>query len=364
MAIETNIHSDLAVAPGEYLQEILEETGLTQADLARRTGRPVQAINEIVKGNKSITPDTALQFEAVLGVPAQLWTGLENEYQLVRAKQRAAEDLEAEKPLMQRFPFKEMAAIGWVGHTQKPLERVRELRRFFGVSSLRHVPSIGAYAPAFRHARGKRPCPQAVAAWLCGGEHEARATETAAFDAKRLQKTLAEIRGLTVVHEPGEAIVQLNRVLADCGVAFVLRPHLPKTYLTGATFWLRADNKAVLMMSIRGSWADIFWFTLFHELCHILKHDKRRTFVDYEGAEDPEIAEQEAEADAFARHTLILPHDWQAFIKGAEFSAESIAAFADRLAIAPGIVTGRLQRENLIPYNRHDFRVRLRWGKP
>lgn len=114
MATGTSIQSDLAIAPGEYLLEILDEAGLSQADLTRRTGRPVQAVNEIIKGSKSITPDTALQLETVLAVPAHIWTGLENEYQLVLAKQRAAKELAGEKPLMQRFPYKEMANIGWV----------------------------------------------------------------------------------------------------------------------------------------------------------------------------------------------------------------------------------------------------------
>lgn len=364
MAIEATVHSDLAIPPGEYLQEVLDEFGLKQVDLANRTGRPVQAINEIVKGNKSITPDTALQFETVLGVPAHIWTGLENEYQLVRAKQRAADDLESDKPVMRRFPFKEMAEIGWVKHTRKPLERVRELRRFFGVSALAHVPNVGAYAPAFRHARGRSPCPHAVAAWLCGGEHEARSIETEAFDTTKLKRSVPAIRELTRHDEPAEAVHELRRLLASCGVAFVLKPHLPRTYLTGATFWLRAENKAALMMSIRGSWADIFWFTLFHELCHILKHDKRRTFVDYEGVEDPAIAQQEAEADAFARDTLIPPASWQAFLENTRHSKADIAAFAQDLEIAPGIVTGRLQREGYIPYTRHDFRVRLVWNRP
>lgn len=362
MATETSIRSDLAIAPGEYLLELLEETGVSQTDLARRTGRPVQAINEIVKGNKSITAETALQFETVLGVPAHIWTGLESEYQLVLAKQRAAEEIESDKPLVKNFPFKQMADIGWVAHTRKQIERVFELRRFFEVSSLRHIPAVGAYAPAFRQASGRTPSSHAVAAWLCGGERDAKQIETASFDKKHLHEVLIPIRALTCRDDFSEAIEELQSLLAKSGVAFILRPHLPKTYLTGATFWLRGQNKAALMMSIRGSWADIFWFTLFHEICHILHHKKRSTFVDFEGVDDPETMDQEAEADAFARDTLIPAEDWQTFVGHHDFSADSIFSFAERLSVAPGIVTGRLQREQFIPYTRHDFRTRLRWA--
>ncbi|MDA3919701.1 MAG: HigA family addiction module antitoxin [Salinisphaera sp.] len=362
MATDTIIQSDLAIAPGEYLLEVLEEAGVSQTDLARRTGRPVQAINEIVKGNKSITAETALQFEAVLGVPAHIWTGLESEYQLVLAKQRAAEELENDKPLVKNFPFKEMAGIGWVKNTRNQTERIFELRRFFEVSSLQNIPTVGAYAPAFRHATGRTPSSHAVAAWLCGGEHDAKEIETAAFDRKRLRDVIDPIRALTCRENFGKAIEELQSLLAESGIAFILRPHLPKTYLTGATFWLRGQDKAALMMSIRGSWADIFWFTLLHEICHILKHKKRSTFVDFEGVDDPEITDQEAEADAFARDTLIPAEDWQTFVGRHDFSADSIFSFAERLALAPGIVTGRLQREQFIPYTRHDFRTWLRWA--
>ena len=65
MATDTQLISDLPVPPGEYLQEVVDELGVTQADLARRMGRPAQAINEIIKGEKAITPETALQLEQV-----------------------------------------------------------------------------------------------------------------------------------------------------------------------------------------------------------------------------------------------------------------------------------------------------------
>ncbi|RJS91150.1 HigA family addiction module antitoxin [Salinisphaera sp. Q1T1-3] len=362
MATETDIRSDLAIAPGEYLQEVLADAGLSQKDLAQRTGRPAQAINEIIKGVKAITPDTAIQLETVLGVPAHIWTGLESEYRLALARQEEARALAEERPLMRKFPFKEMADIGWVAYTQKRDERIRELRRFFGVSSLMNVENVGAYAPAFRHAEHRSPSQLAVAAWIKGGEHDAKRIETAAFDRKKLEARVSTIRALVTNRDAVDAIARLRAVLAECGVALVLRPHLTKTYLTGATFWMKSQNKAVLMMSLRGKWADIFWFTLFHELCHILKHEKRQTFVDFEGVSTPGITEQEDEADAYAQEALIPSAYWHAFVSDQDFSARAIAKFAARVDTAPGIVTGRLRREEFIAPNRHDFRDRLDWS--
>ncbi len=77
---------DVAIAPGETLAETLEALGMSQAELARRTARPVQAINEIVHGKKAITAATALALEQALGVPAHVWMHLEADYRLTAAR--------------------------------------------------------------------------------------------------------------------------------------------------------------------------------------------------------------------------------------------------------------------------------------
>lgn len=85
MATE-RIWPDLAIPPGEFLAETLEEARISQAALAKQMDRPAQAINEIVRGKKEITPETALQLEAALGIPAHIWTRLEADYQLTKAR--------------------------------------------------------------------------------------------------------------------------------------------------------------------------------------------------------------------------------------------------------------------------------------
>jgi HTH-type transcriptional regulator/antitoxin HigA len=78
--------SDLVVAPGEVLAEELTARGLTQSQLARQMGRPLQAVNEIVRGKKRITGETALQLAEALGTSAELWMRLEADYELNRAR--------------------------------------------------------------------------------------------------------------------------------------------------------------------------------------------------------------------------------------------------------------------------------------
>ena len=86
MATRTDAYPDVAIPPGEYLAEEIEARGISQKELAHRMGRPANAINEIIKGKKAITAETALQLEAVLAeIPARFWLNLETDYQLTKA---------------------------------------------------------------------------------------------------------------------------------------------------------------------------------------------------------------------------------------------------------------------------------------
>ena len=95
MMTRESFHSDLAIPPGEYLGEVLSELGMTKNELARRMNRPAPKLSAIFNGEKAITPDTALQLENVVGVPAHIWIGLESEYRLTLARNQYLEKLGA-----------------------------------------------------------------------------------------------------------------------------------------------------------------------------------------------------------------------------------------------------------------------------
>jgi HTH-type transcriptional regulator/antitoxin HigA len=176
-----------------------------------------------------------------------------------------------------------------------------------------------------------------------------------------LKAGLADIRRL--INAPAERFAHvLKNALANHGVALVVLPHLPRTYAHGATFWL-SPEKAVVMMSIRGSWADIFWFSLFHELGHVLLHGNRMTFIE-DGYTDPEQLKQEDAANQFAADVLIPPERHAQLTSLPLLTAKKITACAQIMGVHPGVVVGRLQHDGLIPQvtplNR--LRTRLKWA--
>jgi HTH-type transcriptional regulator/antitoxin HigA len=354
MAIEKRVYSDLPIPPGEYLAEVLAAKGMAQAELARRIGRPIQAVNEIIKGEKAITPATAIQLERALDVPAHIWTGLESRYQLIKARLEERKHLQKESTFLPRTPYKQLADLDYVERTRDSEHKIRELHRFYGVSSLAYLSEIKAYQASFRCGATREASRYALAAWLRCAELRAVKVPAEPFDKRKLRGALGDIRALST-KGPDEFMPKLERLLSQCGVVLVLLPHFPKTYAHGATFWIRPD-KAVLLMSIRGKWADIFWFSLFHEIGHILLRQKK-TYID-DGSTLPELVRQEKEADQFAKISLIGAESFDKFIRNGDFGEAAVKALAREVGISEGIVVGRLQYEGLLKYDSELNRIR------
>src|SRR3990172_2331228 len=104
---------DYAVLPGDTLKETIDALGMSQADLAERTGRPKKTINEIIQGKAAITPETALQLEKVLGVPASFWNTCEQQYREYLAKKREEQGLLEEIEWLKKIPVRDMIKNRW-----------------------------------------------------------------------------------------------------------------------------------------------------------------------------------------------------------------------------------------------------------
>ena len=77
--------------PGEFLRDELEARGWSQGDFAEITGRPIQAINEILSGRRGITPEMARRLAAALGTSAEFWMNLQTAYDLSAVQHDSSE---------------------------------------------------------------------------------------------------------------------------------------------------------------------------------------------------------------------------------------------------------------------------------
>ena len=128
---------DYAIAPGETLAETLESLGMTQAELAEKMGRPKKTINEIIKGKSALTPETAIQLERVLGIPAHFWNNLEKNYREDLARIEEHERLKEAANWLEELPVIEMRAAGWIDKDADEAETADQALRVFGVGSVK-----------------------------------------------------------------------------------------------------------------------------------------------------------------------------------------------------------------------------------
>ncbi|MBD1925140.1 HigA family addiction module antidote protein [Trichocoleus sp. FACHB-90] len=362
-AIQNQYTPNYVSPPGETLEEILEEREMTQAELAERTGRPKKTISEIINGKAAITPETALQLERVLGVPASFWNNRERLYREALAHQEERDRLSEQVAWLDQIPVKDMIKRKWIQSYQDKVEQLREVLNFFAVASPEQWKECWCdIFVDFRKSQAFQSDPGAVAAWLRWGENEAAKIKCLSYDANKFKNVLQQIRALTVQPPDifqGEAV----QLCATAGVAVVFVPELPRTRVCGATRWLN-PNKALIQLSLRYKSDDQLWFAFFHESGHILLHSKRNTFLERNGVQDAEDQDKEQEADKFAADILIPPAQLKRFLASSQYrSKAAIRQFADEIGIAPGIVVGRLQHDKVLQLSHcNGLKRRFQWA--
>jgi addiction module HigA family antidote len=264
--------------PGKTLKETLKALGMKQPELAKRTGRPLKTINEIINGKASITSETAFQLETVLSVPATFWLNRQNQYDESLARNKQTVEMHQFTAWSEEFPIKEMVKrLGFPNHTNA-IDRTKELLSFFGVASPfqweKYWLGLDTH---YRQSTNVSIDLYALSVWLRHGENEAQKIECKDFSIAQFKNCLSEIRLLTT-EIPDVFVPKLKELCASSGVAFVLVRDLPRTYVCGATRWL-ASNKALIQQGIRYKTNDQFWFTFFHEAAHIIKHSSEELIL-------------------------------------------------------------------------------------
>lgn len=353
-----------AVAPGEVLLETLQERGMTQAELAQRMARPAKTINEIIKGKAAITPETAIQLERTLGISARFWIGMEVAYREALARSHAREELELSAAWADKFPVRELVQRHLISRRKSKAEVVEELLSFFQVSSPdafeRHWATSTA---AFRASPAFAASQAAVAAWLRWGEIEAARLEVDPYDAHRFRLLLPEIRPLTRRSPFMQVVNRLRKTCLEAGVIVLMIPELKGTHLSGATH--RAERNPIIQLSLRHKSDDHFWFTFFHEAAHVLHSSRGQRFVDGEdfadaGSDSPD----EQAANEFARNTLLPLAEYEAFVQRDDFSEVAVRSFAEEQKVSPGIVVGRLQRDDHLPsHHLNNLKKPIQWAQ-
>lgn len=336
-----------AVPPGAMLEEWLEEQGMTQSECANRIGLSAKALNQMIRGHAPITHETALRLESVTHVPARTWNAMQALYAEDSARLARREVLEGQLGFLEEIPVSALRKLGVV--TAPARDKVATLIQvldFFGVADAHAWRRLWqSPAAAFRKSPAFVSNPGAVAAWLRLGERAAAGQSCAGFSKPTLEASLGELRSLSLEHEIGSALPEITRLCTSAGVRVVFVPEVPGARCSGATRLI--GGRPLVQLSSRHRTDDQFWFTLFHELGHVLLHPRAEIFID-DDQYSAEREQQEFEANQFSANVLI-PVECEPEFSRLRALAE-IESFAQRLGVAPGIVVGRLQHEGLISF--------------
>jgi len=310
----------------------LEQRGLQQKDLIPIIGSKSR-VSEVLSGKRRLTVPMVRRLSAHLEIPVSA---------LVGEPQPESKLLDAEPPLSL---VREIVKRGWVAGGRVTAKNAREfVSRLFEMVGTSDTSA--AYLRGSIHAGIAGPVNlYAIRLWIARVLIKSREQKSGRAKFRRESFGEAELRQLAHLSgfETGPALAR--EYLLKHGVILVVESHLPGTGLDGAAA-LDTDGTPVIGLTLRHDRLDNFWFTLFHECVHIIKHLERpgETFVD--DTERPYDSDaKELEANRLARDTLIPQDAWRRSPASRFRTPDAIRTLAEELKIHPAVVAGRIRRE-------------------
>ncbi|MDR0849204.1 MAG: ImmA/IrrE family metallo-endopeptidase [Propionibacteriaceae bacterium] len=324
-----------AVPTGEFIQEWMDDNGVNAAEMSRRLGVTPKHVSELLRGKVGLSADMAITLERVTGITSRFWNGIEAQYRSDLVRLEAEAVLVAQLPQAKAYPLNYLRKLGFID--AEPYDKagvVEQVLSFFRVASMDALDSTWCQGVAYRKAAIANPKSKHLLTWLTVAERDVVFSALQPFDKDALQELLPKLRALSL-GDPDAYIAQLIDNLSGVGVALRIVPEVPGLGVHGATRWL--DHHPIIQLSLRGKADDQLWFTLFHELGHVLLHEDRGLYLT---ADD---SETEQEADRFAADILIPSEMAVALPRGRNLG--EVERLAAEIGVAPGIVLGRVQRD-------------------
>lgn len=348
-----------ASPPGRTIHARLDELGLDVSEFAERLGTSAKVASGLLDGRETITVDIARRLSRTIGASAEFWVSRDCQYRddLIRVET---------DQWLDEMPVKEMTKFGWISQQSDWVLRADECLSFFGVEDVatwRHTYEPMLAATRMRISAAVPSRHPAVAAWLRKATCEAEALTAASWNASVLRDSLDAVKALTRNKNPGDFLPKLRNLLASAGVALVVLRALPGCPASGAALFLSPD-RAMIAVSGRFLADDQFWFTVMHEIAHLLLHEPDQAILDDPYSRDAVDSPDEQEANRFAAD-MLLPADVRARAHARAMTHRDVISLALAAGVSPGIVVGQLQFAGLIKHDQlNRLKRRYKWSGP
>lgn len=340
----------IAFHPGYYIKEIVEDSGLTQADFARRMDTTPKNLSILLKGEQAISLDIAMKLSRMLGTSVEYWLNLQKNYETLVAEFKLQEELQKEKEIFKLIDYNYFCKnFGLPELPRKTELQIEKVRSFLGIATL-SVLQEKNLSVSFRSYSGKLSVSNIVNANIMVQIAINIAIKTTApvYNKKKFEDVITKVLNLTC--DETKLVETLQEEFREAGVIFIALPNIRNSGINGAT--KKIGRNVMVMVNDRRGYADTFWFSLYHEIGHVINNDYQITFEEKNKTED--------KADSYAEHMLVPEMEFRKFVDENQFDEESIRNFASKINRDPGIVLGRLQKEKKVAFNNQQLSNALR----
>jgi len=349
-----NLKPYLNIGPGDFIKEEMEVRSWSNKDLAQVLGLSSKTISELLNNKQRITFDTAEILGTAFGQSPQYWLNLNNNYRL-RLKESKSESInpmysvEIKSKIYERMPVNDMIKKGWIKKYKDINDLTNIFLNFWELKDFNYNWLDTLVMPNTRKSEAFSNFNKYfLLTWTQMAKRSSAKFNVGNFNKKNLSELAKQITDYSVQNN---GISKFLRHLTDTGVKFFCLSHLPKTYLDGASF-LQNDNP-VIVYTKRYDRLDNFWFTIAHEIGHVLKHIKNEKDVFVDDLKIKDNSEVENEANEFASEILKVERILQYFKKYKHYTSEfRVKEASDELSIHTAIIIGILKRYEILMYNR------------
>ena len=337
------------IPPGEFIKEEMELRAWSNEDLAQVLGVSPKTISELLNNKTRITIDTSKLLSRAFDQTPQYWLNLDNNYRLRLSTVKTEDSVEIKSCIYRHMPINEMIKKHWINNYKDVSDLQKNVDLFWrrkcdDFNFMDKLPNIAA-----RKSEAFGSCDlYYLHTWAQMAKLSSERYSCSEYQRKTLQELAASITDFTVMKN---GIAEFLNLLCGCGVKFFILSHLPKTYLDGASFM--HNGSRVIVYTYRYDRVDNFWFTIAHEIGHILLHIKNESEIFIDDFKNKDTSVKEKDADDFAsnilktKEILSLAKDIQHYT-----SELRILSLSNKLRIHPSVIIGTLKHHNILAYNR------------
>ena len=347
------------IGPGNIIKRNLEVLNWSQRDLSEITGLAEKTINHIINNKQSITIETSRLFSKTFNTSPEFWLNLDQHYRL-RLKKESLDEKETEikAEIRKYMPIIEMRKKKWISCNNFFYSQKKAFLNFWEIDKLdfsMYDENNLKYCPR-QNKVDEKYTNYYTLTWLQKARLTARDQERNKYDKKKLSELISEIPDYSLDKNGVELFI---KNLKNAGVIFFVLSHLSKTYLDGACFI--DNNNPVIVYTARHDRLDNFWFTMAHEIAHVLYHlnNKNNCFIDdldkksndTQEIQANKIAEQYLKTDKIVKEALPYKN---------YFSEVRLIQLSEKFNIHPSLVVGILQYYGIVDYrklNRHKIKI-------